>query len=319
MAPAGHGRLVALLILTLTVVTCGRAGSTAAPARELALPAGYAAYDGGKLGFRFGLAPGWHQAGEPAPDGVGFTDPSGSASLLVHVGRAKSPDLDAATGAVVFDLTGGGGAAGGTEFGTTLDGRPARWVRGGFDAAGAVQQIDAVVMLEGGRAWVMALAGPGDRVAAYEADFDRMRSTFQLLPGHPSLPEQVALDAPAPRFPELDRIKGPVVLNFFATWCAPCRQEMPLLASSARSAHGKFTVLGMDTQDDASKVPDFLKELHVGFPTGVDRDGHLSAAYLLPGVPGTFFLDSGHVVRSLVYGPLTAASLQEGLKAAGAA
>jgi thiol-disulfide isomerase/thioredoxin len=318
MARAGRDRLVALLVLTLVLAACGRAAPAAAN-RELVLPAGYTAYDGGKLGFRFGLAPGWHQAGEPAPDGVGFADPSGSASLLVHVGRAKSSDLDAATGAMVFDLTGGGGAAGGTEFGTTLDGRPARWVRGGFDAGGAVQQIDAVVMIEGGRAWVMALAGPGDRVAAAEADFERMRATFQLLPAHPSLPEQVALDEPAPHFAELDRIRGPVVLNFFATWCGPCRQEMPLLASRARSAHGKFTVLGMDTQDDASRVPAFLKDLNVGFPTGVDRDGHLYAAYLLPGVPGTFFLDSRHVVRNLVYGPLTAESLQQGLKAAGAA
>jgi len=109
------------------------------------------------------------------------------------------------------------------------------------------------------------------------------------------------------------------VVNFFASWCAPCREEMPLLAQRAKAAGGRFTVLGMDTQDDASRVPDFLKGLGVGFPIGYDRDGRLSQAYLLPGVPGTFFLDSRHVVRDLVYGPLTAESLQHGLRAAGMA
>jgi thiol-disulfide isomerase/thioredoxin len=166
---------------------------------------------------------------------------------------------------------------------------------------------------------VLALAGPEDRVAADGAAFDHMRASFQLTERHPSLPAQVAEDPPAPAFPELDRIKGPVVLNFFATWCGPCRQEMPLLAQRAKASHGRFTVLGMDTQDDASQVPAFLKSLGVSFPTGYDRDDRLSREYLLPGVPATFFLDGKHVVRNLVYGPLTADSLAQGLQAAGAA
>jgi len=305
-------------VLVLLAAACGSGGVAAAqpPPR---LPAGYSLYEAAQVGFRFGLAPGWRQAAAPAPDGVSFTDPSGRGSLLVHVGHARSSDLDTATGAVLFDLTGGGGAAGGDETRTTLAGRQARRVRGGFTAAGATQRIEAVVMIEGGRAWALALAGPGDSVSADEAELDRMRASFQLLTGRPALPAQVAVDAPAPGFAELDRTKGPVVLNFFASWCGPCREEMPLLAERARSAHGRFSVLGMDTQDDASHVPAFLKQLGVSFPTGYDRDGHLAQAYQLPGVPGTFFLDSQHVVRDLVYGPLTADTLQQGLHAAGMA
>jgi thiol-disulfide isomerase/thioredoxin len=317
MAASPLARLGPLAVLL--ALACGSTGTAAVPrAAPPRLPAGYSLFDGGKLGFRFGLPSGWQQAAPPSPDGVNFTDPSRLGSLLVHIGHARSTDLDVAAGAAMFDLTGGSGAAGGGATGTTLAGRPARWVRGGFEAAGAMQQIEAVVMVEGGRAWVLALAGPAERVSVDDADFGRMRASFQLL-ATPSLPPQVALDAPAPTFSELSRIQGPVVLNFFASWCGPCRQEMPLLAQRARASGGRFTVLGVDTQDDASQVPGFLKGLGVRFPVGYDRDGHLGQEYLLPGVPATFFLDSRHVVRDLVYGPLATDTLQHGLRAAGAA
>jgi cytochrome c biogenesis protein CcmG, thiol:disulfide interchange protein DsbE len=326
MAPSWPDRLarvVAALALSAAAAAAACGPGTARPPSPPppSLPAGYTAYDGGELGFRFGLAPGWQRVGEAAPDGVSFADPSGQGTLLVHVEQARSADLDAATGVVMFELTDGGGVPHASMADSRLAGRPASRVEGDFTAAGPTQRIEAIVMLEGGRAWVLALAGPAASLAADEAAFDAMRASFQLrsAPVLPPAPAEVAMDRPAPGFAELDRIKGPVVLNFFASWCGPCREEMPLLAQRAKAAGGRFTVLGMDTQDDTSKVPDFLKGLGVGFPTGYDRDGHLYQAYLLPGVPGTFFLDAHHVVRDLVYGPLTADTLQRGLKAAGAA
>ena len=322
MAPSWPDRLarvVAALAAAAAALACGGPGTARPPSPPPpSLPAGYTAYDGGKLGFRFELAGGQVPANW---DGVSFADPSGQGTLLVHVEQARSADLDAATGVVMFELTDGGGVPHASMADSRLAGRPASWVKGDFTAAGPAQRIEAIVMLEGGRAWVLALAGPAASLATDEAAFDAMRASFQLrsAPVLPPAPAEVALDRPAPGFAELDRIKGPVVLNFFASWCGPCREEMPLLAQRAKAAGGRFTVLGMDTQDDTSKVPDFLKGLGVGFPTGYDRDGHLYQAYLLPGVPGTFFLDAHHVVRDLVYGPLTADTLQRGLHAAGAA
>src|SRR5215831_12376236 len=173
-----------LPLLLLVVVGCGStAGSAPAPPR---LPAGYTLYDGGPLGFRFGLAPGWHRSAPQAPDGVDFSDPSNGGTLLVHVGLARSADLETATGAVVFDLTGGNGAAGGSESSTTLAERPALLVRGNFAANGAMQVIEAVVTIDGSLAWVLALAGPGDRVAADAVAFDAMRASFQLLARRPA-------------------------------------------------------------------------------------------------------------------------------------
>jgi cytochrome c biogenesis protein CcmG/thiol:disulfide interchange protein DsbE len=238
--------------------------------------------------------------------------------MLVHLEPAASADLTATAGVVMFELTGGSGASGGSESDGTLAGLPARRARGGFDAGGATQRIDALVAVESGRAWALVLAGRPEPVARDQADFDRMAATFRLTGRQAALPARAALGQPAPRFAELDRIRGPVVLNFYATWCAPCRQEMPMLAQRAAQSRGRFTVLVMETRDDPALGPGFLKELGLNFGSaGYDPDGKLSEQYQLPGVPGTFFLDSRHVVRQWVLGPLTASSLDAGIRDSG--
>lgn len=285
----------------------------------LTLPPGFRAYEGGSLGFRLGLAPGWDEAGPPGPSGANFKDPSQQGALLVHFEQAVAKDLDSAAAVVMTELTGGSGARSGKQEKVTLSGRSARRVTGSFAAGGTTAQIDAIVTLDGDRAWVLALAGPADRVAADRGDFEQMAATFRLSAVRPSAPAHVALDLEAPHFRELDRIKGAVVVNFFATWCGPCREEMPLLEQRQKRANGRFTVLAVNTRDDASAVPSFLKQVGVSFPLAYDRDGRLSDAYQLFGVPQTFFLDAGHVVRDESAGPLTSESLERGLRKAGAA
>jgi hypothetical protein len=94
---------------------------------------------------------------------------------------------------------------------------------------------------------------------------------------------------------------------------------MPLLASRAATAARRFTVLGVDTRDDTSAVPGFLKELKVGFAVGYDSTGEVGDHYQLPGVPATFFLDSKHVLRKSVLGPLSSETLEQARWTAGAA
>ena len=302
----------------VAALACGGQGAAVTAHPQPSLPSGFRLFDGGALGFQIGLAPGWEESGRD-PSGVNFTSPSKGGAMLVHVERAASADLDAATGMIMFELTGGSGAAGGSESHVQLGGLPARRVQGGFDAAGATQQIDALVAVDHALVWAVVLAGQAQRIAPDVPDFNRMVATFHLQSTRPSPPTRIQLGQPAPTFSELDRVKGPVVVNFFATWCGPCRQEMPLLAQRASQARGRFTVLVVDTQDDATKVPGFLKELNVSFANvAYDRDGSLTQSYQLPGVPDTFFLDDKHVVRDWVFGPVTPASLDKGLKAAGA-
>jgi cytochrome c biogenesis protein CcmG, thiol:disulfide interchange protein DsbE len=105
----------------------------------------------------------------------------------------------------------------------------------------------------------------------------------------------VSLDALGP-----DRHR-PVVLNFFASWCVPCRQETPLLASVARSEqrkHSAIQFIGVDVGDPPSAAKAFVQQAGVTYPVGVDADLRVTAGrYGLNGEPQTFFLDSsGHVV-----------------------
>lgn len=114
-----------------------------------------------------------------------------------------------------------------------------------------------------------------------------------------------------------------MVINFFATWCVDCRSEMPMMAKRARSGQGRFSLLGVDCCDDnRSAVPGFLQGIGVEGDfrlLAYDQDGHIARAYGLVGPPTTVFVDKDHVLRQVQIGPLTASTLEAGLRAAGAA
>ena len=313
-----------LLALVLVASACGGPPTYSRPTSPTAapVPAGFTRYDGTKLGFVIALAPGWKEANSDPGRGASFAG-AGGLAMLVHFEQSVSTDLDTAAGAVLFDLTAGSGVGGSRVTAATLAGRRAKRVAGRFSGPGGVAAIDAYVMVESGRAWALALAGPPDAVDQSRDDFGKMASTFSLVGARPAPPPRAAVGLPAPGFTELDQINGPVVINFFATWCVDCRTEMPLMAKRARSAQGRFSLLGVDCCDDnRSAVPGFLKGMGVQGDFGLlayDDDGHIARAYSLLGPPTTFFLDKNHVLRQVVIGPLTAGTLDAGIRAAGAA
>jgi hypothetical protein len=241
--------------------------------------------------------------------------------MLVHVEQAVSANLDANTAGVLSELTKGSGLSKAQQAAAKLAERPAQLISGHFQAAGTTQGMEAYVMLESGRAWTLVLAGAPDQVDAARNDFERMALSFRLVGARPSPPGRATVGMPAPPFPELDRIKGPVIINFFATWCPDCRSEMPLMARRAGVSHGRFTLLGVDCCNDSpSGVPGFLEGMGVQNDfrhLAYDNDGRLGRAYALLGPPTTAFLDRAHVLRQVVIGPLTPATLEQGLKAAG--
>jgi thiol-disulfide isomerase/thioredoxin len=313
--------VAALVLAALVTVACGRPSPDRPQATAAPLPAGFSRYHAPSLGFEIGLAPGWKESGGDG-SGAAFAGPGGLA-MLVHVEQAVSTDLRVATGAVLFDLTNGGGATGGRQDAARMAGRRAERTTGRFQAGGTIDEIDAYVMLESGRAWAIALAGAPESVAAARADFERMAATFRLTGAGAPPAARLAVGLPAPAFPELSRIHGPVVIDFFATWCADCRSEMPLLARRAAQGGGRFTLLGVDCcSDDAAAVPGFLDGLGVRAQyrqLAYDRDGGVGRSYALLGPPTTAFLDREHVLRRLEAGPLTAEQVEQGLRAAGAA
>ncbi len=87
----------------------------------------------------------------------------------------------------------------------------------------------------------------------------------------------------------------PVVVNFWATWCGPCRREIPAIASFAKN-HPDIQVIGVNYQDDAAAARTFAEETGASWPSVVD-DGPIGAAWKVPGLPATFFIDAdGQVV-----------------------
>ena len=89
------------------------------------------------------------------------------------------------------------------------------------------------------------IGSPG-AVASANATWETMVSTFRLVGARPTPPQRAAVGLPAPSFPLLERVKGPVVINFFATWCLDCRTDMPIIASSLARNRGRFSLIGVD-------------------------------------------------------------------------
>ena len=139
--------------------------------------------------------------------------------------------------------------------------------------------------------------------------------------GPPTAPD-VGQRAPDLRLPladggevDLADYRGQVLLlNFWATWCAPCTAEMPAI-DRVYQAHRErgFAVLAIDVQERDEQVVDFLERLGVTFPSAIDRTGEIARLYRATGLPTTFLIDRDGVIRDVRVGPLTEAMLEERL------
>jgi thiol-disulfide isomerase/thioredoxin len=109
------------------------------------------------------------------------------------------------------------------------------------------------------------------------------------------------------------RGRKPVVVNFWASWCAPCREEMPLLERYWRAANGSFEILAVNLQEARGPALAFLEELNVTFPALLDPDARVKRAYNVITQPVTFFLDRDGVIRDKKLGLLIETELQEKL------
>lgn len=98
----------------------------------------------------------------------------------------------------------------------------------------------------------------------------------------------------------------PVIVNFFASWCAPCQRETPMLARFYASEHGRVVVLGIDANDETAAARRFLARAGVGYPVGFDRfPSPVTTSYGVYALPQTFFLNARHHVVAKVVGAVT--------------
>lgn len=113
----------------------------------------------------------------------------------------------------------------------------------------------------------------------------------------------------------LESLRGrPVVLNFWATWCAPCAVEHPVLLEGARAYAGDVAFYGVLYGDKAEAARTFLAARGAAYPTLVDEDQSTAIDYGVAGVPETFFIDKEGKIAKKVSGPLSMATLVQTLE-----
>lgn len=133
-----------------------------------------------------------------------------------------------------------------------------------------------------------------------------------------------AIGAPAPDVPlvTLDGARtplasfqsGPLVVNFFATWCVPCKAELPLIQSRYVQLRTRgLRVVGVDQQEDASQVRAFVKAHGVTYPVVIDG-GPAFDAYGGHAIPMSLFIDAHGVLRAVHIGEMSADILDDNLQ-----
>ena len=95
----------------------------------------------------------------------------------------------------------------------------------------------------------------------------------------------------------------PVLLNFWATWCGPCRGEVPFLDQiNASDASKGLVMLAVDVGENSTIIQNFMTSLNVSLPVLMDSDTSLSKKYVITGIPTTFMLDKDGIIRYKMVG-----------------
>lgn len=109
---------------------------------------------------------------------------------------------------------------------------------------------------------------------------------------------------------DLASLRGrPVLLNFWASWCGPCRDEFPLFKTFS-AAHPDLVVVGVVYQDTPAKAKDFATSFGATWSSVTDPDGSMAKSYRIVGAPQSYFIDRAGVMSTRQIGILTGPDLE---------
>ena len=187
--------------------------------------------------------------------------------------------------------------------------RTAKWLAGGLVLALLVLLIGSMLKSNRGSTLVSEIAdGKKPRAPAFAAPV-----VWSQAATWPPAARALAADGKV----SLAELRGrPVVLNFWASWCVPCKQEAPLLADSARRYAGKVLFLGMNDQDLRSSARHFAAKYGMDYVSVVDEDQRMYGAYGVTGFPETYFIDVRGRIVAHTPGQVTRHDLRSGIAAA---
>ncbi len=111
----------------------------------------------------------------------------------------------------------------------------------------------------------------------------------------------------------LERFRGrPLYINVFASWCPPCRTELPAIVAAHARYGDRVGFLGVDAQEPSAAARRFIAQMKIAFPVALDR-GQMAVSYGAAALPDSYFVDRAGVVRAVVHGPIAPAALERDL------
>ena len=114
---------------------------------------------------------------------------------------------------------------------------------------------------------------------------------------------------------ELEQLRGhPVVLNFWASWCVPCRKELPAFQAVYGRMGDQVTFLGMNHQDSRDDAVALLRKTGVQYQSGFDPKGRVARAYALYGMPTTVFISAGGRILATRTGEMSESQLADEIR-----
>ena len=152
----------------------------------------------------------------------------------------------------------------------------------------------------------LSLAAAGIAVVGLQsADDDALLSTKE----RPAQPIELPDLVDSTETVTVPRPGTPIVLNIWASWCVPCRREMPVLQDAHARFGDQIAFIGVNHLDQREEALDFLAETGVGYPSGYDPDGSVARTYGAFGVPTTYFITASGRIVAAKTGELSSAEL----------